>query len=238
MWLALLFACTEPGADLDSGEEASASLSGLVYAFKSRDFVAGATVGLHEFPDEVTTTDAEGNWRFDGLPIGARATPYVVADGYRDMSHRTFTLEADQERVYFQAIPTAVYNLMFAAMTNSGVELDDDACHLASTVTHPHMNEISTWDEFDAFIPHGLDETTVSVEPAIDTPAIYFNEDVFPDVNLTETTVDGGVILANMAPGIYTVTANDGAHSFDAIEITCEPGRFVNASPPQGLGAW
>ena len=237
MWLALLFACTDPGAGIDSGEEASASLSGLVYAFKSRDFVEGATVGLHEFPDLVTTTDAGGRWSFDDLPLGAQATPYVVADGYRDMTHRTFTLDGDQARVYFQAIPTAVYNLMFAAMTNSGVELDPDGCHLASTVTDPHMNEISTWDEFDAFIPHGLGGTTVSVEPAIETAPIYFNEDVFPDVNLTETTVDGGVILANLAPGTYFVTAHDDAHSFETIEITCEAGRFVNASPPQGLTA-
>lgn len=241
--LILLAACVGPADTAsESGHSAelepTRSISGLVYAFKSRDFLEGATIGLHEHPERTTTTAADGTWSFEGLAVGETVTPWIELEGYREASHRSFTLDQDQERVYFQAIPTAVYDLMFQALVNSGVEIDAEACHLASTVTDPHMKEISTWAEFDAFIPHGLAGATVSQIPGSEHAVIYFNEDVFPDPTMTETSIDGGVIVPNLGEGTHTLTAQDGgAHAFDTIRIQCAPGRFVNASPPWGIGA-
>lgn len=236
----LLLACTAPVVDsadsADSAEVDTVSISGLVYAFKSRDFLAGATVGLHEHPELTTVSADDGTWSFEGLDAGETVTPWFELDGYRAASHRSFTLEADQERVYFQAIPTAVYDLMFQALVNAGVTIDPEACHVASTVTDPTMNDITTWAEFDAFIPHGLAGATVSTSAPDITP-IYFNEDVFPDPSRTETSIDGGIILPNLPAGGFTFTGAGGGYTYDELSAVCAPGRFVNASPPWGVRA-
>ena len=61
---------------------------------------------------------------------------------------------------------------------------------------------------------------------------VYFNTQVVPDDSLTETTTDGGVIVAGVEPGLYTWTATkDGVH-FEPRVMTSVGGRLTNASPP------
>lgn len=56
-----------------------------------------------------------------------------------------------------------------------------------------------------------------------------------PDTSLTTSTIDGGVIFANLTPGDYTVTASKAGMSFTPVLVRCREGFLVNAAPPHGI---
>ncbi|MEZ5177206.1 MAG: hypothetical protein R2746_02700 [Acidimicrobiales bacterium] len=58
---------------------------------------------------------------------------------------------------------------------------------------------------------------------------------IFPDASLTETTVDGGVLFVNVAPGTYTLTARKDGAVIREVEVSCRAGVLTNAAPPWGL---
>jgi hypothetical protein len=57
----------------------------------------------------------------------------------------------------------------------------------------------------------------------------------YPDTSLTVTSIDGGVILANIPPGEYTLTATKQGKQFSTVAVRCRAGLLVNAAPPHGL---
>jgi hypothetical protein len=91
-----------------------------------------------------------------------------------------------------------------------------------------------TFDEFITFHPHGKPGATAAIEPASAQP-IYFNADVLPDMAQMVVSDDGGVLWANVPPGVYTLSAELEGTSFATVSITCESGWVVNASPVWGL---
>ena len=58
---------------------------------------------------------------------------------------------------------------------------------------------------------------------------------VIPDRTLTQTSNDGGVLWLDVPAGVYRFSARHPSDRFASFIATCEPGRLVNANPPQGL---
>ena len=63
----------------------------------------------------------------------------------------------------------------------------------------------------------------------------YFNESVIPDASRTESSIDGGVVWPVVPRGVYRFAAHHPSTRFAPFRATCEPGRVVNANPPQGF---
>jgi hypothetical protein len=91
-----------------------------------------------------------------------------------------------------------------------------------------------SFEDFVAYGAHGVAGATASARPALPDP-IYFNESVIPDPSLTESSVDGGVLWLDVPAGVYRFRAHHPSARFASFIATCEPGRLVNANPPQGL---
>ena len=104
---------------------------------------------------------------------------------------------------------------------------------IVSTVSDPLVVDMS-FDEFIHFAPHGVAGATASGSPALLDP-IYFNDAVIPDPTQELTSGDGGVLWANVPPGVYEVSASHPEVEFATFTATCVQDRVVNASPPWGL---
>ena len=80
---------------------------------------------------------------------------------------------------------------------------------------------------------------TVTITPSLPSEhgPIYFNANVIPQADLTETSDDGGVLYTNVPPGTYVLSASKDGVTFEDVTIQCEPDVLVNPSPPHGLQA-
>ncbi|MCB0971000.1 MAG: carboxypeptidase regulatory-like domain-containing protein, partial [Acidimicrobiales bacterium] len=197
--------------------------------------VAGMEVHVVEQPSLTATTDADGHWRIDGLEVGSTAT-FAIDDPSRPpIQTATFTVpDGGLDRVAFQSPD----HQMVAALEGVvGVASRPDRCHIASTVTRRGYSLYGG----AADGTHGEPGATVEISPTpaeVDGP-IYFNgssfDVIWPDRALRETTVDGGVLFVNVAPGTYTLTAQKAGAAIAPVTVTCRPGWLANAAPPWGL---
>src|SRR5690606_12728641 len=195
--------------------------SGDAFAFGPGGMVAGATVTILELPDQQTTTDRDGHFVFEALPAGAAATFVFDRPGYPRIHTKTFTLpeQGSVERVTFQAPDDSV----FAALAQIvGIVPDPEACQIASTVTRVGK---SLYDEG----AHGEAGATVTISPSLpaDHGPIYFNESVIPQLDLTETSDDGGVLYTNVPPGTYVLSASKDGVVFEDVTVQCDPDVLV-----------
>ena len=214
--------------DGDSGVQVE--VSGNAFAFGPGGRIADATVSILELPEHSAITDDDGYFSFM-LPAGAAATFVFDKAGAPRIHTKTFTLPDTGvvERVTFQ-VPD---NATFAALA-SIVNLDPDpsTCQIASTITRVGKSL------YDAGA-HGEEGATVTIDPPL--PAehgpVYFNSSVIPQLDLVETSLDGGVLYTNVPPGMYTLHAEKPGVSFEDVVIQCAPDVLVNPSPPYGLQA-
>jgi hypothetical protein len=219
-------------SESSSGGVQTAAVSGDTFVFGPSTMLPTGSVTIRELPDASTTTDAAGHFAFEGLPPGVAATFVFEAEGYPLVSTKTFTLpEAGGllERVTFQVPDDATYGLLATLVE---IVPDPEACQIASTVTRVGK---SVYDPG----AHGEAGATVTIDPpvAAENGPIYFDASVIPDLELTETSEDGGVLFVNVPTGTYTLTASKTGVEFETVEIACEAGVLVNASPPNGLQA-
>lgn len=229
--IALVFACFALVACGDDGPEATVRLRGVVFAFAGGQLLADARVTIAERPELTTTTDASGAWELE-VPDGVPVTPYAELMRYQTMHLETFTTSGqDLERVNFQLVTQSIYRT-FASIL--GEDPDPGLCQIASTVNVAAIGSLS-FDEFRAYGPHGVAGATVDSEPPMGVETVYFTESTLPDPTLTETTIDGGVVWANVPPGRYALRTHHPERRFRECVVTCEPGRFINAGPPWGL---
>jgi hypothetical protein len=220
----------DPGdGDGDVGERID--VSGDAFAFGPYTMIADADVRVLELPDFTTSTDSAGHWVFPDLPAGAQATFVFEKAGFPRLYTKTFTLPDSGmiERVTFQVPDNATYAALAAIV---GIDPDPTTCQIASTVTRVGK---SLYDEG----AHGEAGATVAIDPAL--PAehgpIYFNAQVIPDADLTETSEDGGILYTNVPACVYTIRASKDGVMFEEVVITCDPDVLVNPSPPHGLQA-
>lgn len=209
-------------------------LRGTAYTFNTRSVIAGAEIRIDELPELVAVTGDDGAWELE-VPADADVTPYIVAAGHGTIHHQTFHAGADPiEEINFQTPTVAVYDLLYNLIQSyEGRPPFEDGCVIVSTVSDPRVVGM-TFDEFIHFAPHGVAGATASGEPALPDP-IYFNDFVIPDLNQPTTSGDGGVLWANVPPGVYEVSATHPEVEFATFTATCVQDRVVNASPPHGL---
>lgn len=210
--------------------EQTVTLSGGIWIFDlDGGPLGGAEVFLLEDPAIATTSEANGTFVLEGVPAWSEATLVMLHEGYPENQTGTLCLaDQDVSQIAFQAVPQNLYDF-FATIT--GATDDPSTCQLASTVTR----------HFEGGLPavHGEPAATVTTEPPL--PAthgpIYFNEAVVPDVDRTETSVDGGVAFVDVPPGQYVLRAHKPGVTFSEVYAKCRPGVLVNAAPPKGIQA-
>jgi hypothetical protein len=245
LWLALILmgtglsaGCSDGGsspAHPDAGPGPMVRLSGVAFDFGAPlTPLTRAEIGAAEFPALSTVTDASGLYALD-VPDGADVTLFIRAGGsFPEMHLQTLhTAGEDLTDVNFQTISELFYDI-FAGII--GIDPDPERCQIATTVNVAAVKGLSL-EDFVHYGAHGIPGATVSIEPAVD-PAlgpVYFDASTIPDWTLPETTTDGGVVFANLPPGVYTLTAQHPTREIAPLVVTCEPGRFINAGPPWGL---
>jgi hypothetical protein len=223
------------GGDSGDGSSSGAAgptvgVSGDAFVFGPSMMLAGATVSILEMPEQTTTTDANGHFAFDALPAGALATFVFDLEGYPRTLTKTFTLPDEGEtieRISFQVPNNAMFALLASVVM---IEPDPAACQIASTVTRVGK---SVYDEG----AHGEAGATVTIDPPLppELGPVYFNAGVIPELGLTETSEDGGILYVNVPPGSYRITAEKPGVEIVAVDVVCEPNVLVNPSPPFGL---
>ncbi|MEZ5177205.1 MAG: hypothetical protein R2746_02695 [Acidimicrobiales bacterium] len=137
----LLLACvavvaiaTGPTTTTAAEPPATVSAEGDLMDFgPMRGPIARLTVRVLEQPDRTTTTDADGHWRIEGLPVGSKAT-FAIDSGERfPIQTATFTIGTeDLERVAFQSPTQEMVDLLSDLV---GQPTRPDRCQIASTVT-------------------------------------------------------------------------------------------------------
>lgn len=209
------------------------TLSGDAFAFGSNGGrIAGAEISILEAPEQRVTTAADGHFVFTGLPVGAEATLVLSSPDYHPIQTGTIRLgPGGADRVSFQAVTPAIYAALGAVLRLTPDE--DHRCQMVTTVTRVGKSI------YDAGA-HGEAGVEVTLSPALGPGAegpIYFNAAVLPDRTLKQTSEDGGVLLAQMPPGEYQLTASKPGVRFTQVKMKCRAGYLVNASPPWGLQA-
>lgn len=194
----------------------------------------GATVAVAESPTVATTVAADGTFAFD-VPSGGPTSFSLTQPGFHDNQSATLTIGAD-----------GIAMLGFQAPTDDGFDMlanivrvtpDPAKCQISTTVSHAGTEPYGG----DAL---GEDGATVAIDPQPSGALgpIYFayagspgSSVIYPDPNLTATSIDGGVIYANVPVGEYTLTATKAGVTFSKVTIWCRAGVLVNAAPPNGL---
>jgi hypothetical protein len=101
-----------------------------------------------------------------------------------------------------------------------------------------------SWASLYSFqLPHGDPGATVSMTPVpqnayynLPSGPIYFDETVTPNPFLAATTVDGGVLFDNLAPGTYSVTAAKAPYSYATATFRVDAAIPVYiSSPPHSI---
>ena len=207
---------------------------GTVYTFDNQTAIAGAAVKVAELPGVSAQTGPDGSYDLL-VPDGTKFTPYADSAGHHRIYLQTYVSQGkDLERVNFQMPSDAAFNLLalvLSAPRNANNELVN--CAVVSTFSTTNVRDVS-FNDFVAYGAHGVAGATASASPALPNP-VYFNESVIPDASRTVSSVDGGVVWPVVPAGVYRFTAQHPSTRFAPFRATCEPGRVVNANPPQGF---
>lgn len=238
--------------------------SGVAWAFNLPGTpygkIAGATVSILEMPELSTTTNAEGEFTIEDLPVGSQATPVLEHPDYPLTYTKTHIVpETDLDDLTFQIPSNALFGLIESGLVGADIidGVDPAKCQMVSTFTRYGK----TIGDPGA---HGEPGAVLSIAPANNAEAgpIYFGDNVLPDPSRTYSSIDGGVLLVNVEPGDYTLGAScvddpsdliaeypPESHvgeslrcqtedvQFESILMKCRAGIFLNASPSYGLQA-
>jgi len=217
------------------------AVSGNAYFFDMPEFgqielmtdVLGAEVYVFEAPQLSATLDPADDFAFrlEGVPEGAEVTLALTHPDYFPHLTATWPVGADDlDGLTFQAVTIALVELGTSVF---GVDpYEPGVCQMATTVTAISDSQDSVWAV-------GEPGATVTLDPPVPPEAgpMYFNELVLPDLTLTETTSDGGVLVVGAEPGAYTWTGHKEGLEFRPLTLHCEEGWLTNASPPWGMQA-
>jgi len=195
--------------------------------------VQGAEVHVFEAPQLSATLEPADDhaFRIEGIPEGAEITLALTHPDYFPGLTGTWSMGTDDlEGLTFQAVTNALVELGAVAF---GVDPHEEGvCQMATTVTAISDNQDSVWAV-------GEPGATVTLDPAVPPEAgpLYFNEMVLPDLDLTETSTDGGVLVIGAEPGSYTWSGHKDGLQFNDLTMRCEEGWLTNASPPWAMQA-
>ena len=214
-----------------TGPLAPASGAAHVFGAGGGNSVEGAVISVAEAPSITTTVAANGTFSLR-VPSGGACSFVFHKAGFADNQTAALPVgEAGIEQIGFQA-PTDKTFALLATVT--GIEVDPARCQIATTVsragTAPYGGP-------------GLGEpdAIVSITPPLpaENGPVYFryvsNDVIYPDRKLTATTLDGGVLYANVPPGEYVLRADKPGKKFSTVKLRCRAGMLVNAAPPWGI---
>src|SRR5262245_38024854 len=239
--LLALFCLAAPGDALAKKKKAARPpihVRGTVYTFDDQTPIAGASVRVAELPGVSAQTGADGSYDLL-VSDGTSFTPYADAAGHHRIYLQTYVSQGkDLNRVNFQMPSDGAYNglaLILSVPRDANNELVN--CAVVSTFSTVNVRDAS----FSDFVAYTEDHGGQRVAGATTTPdpvlpnTVYFNESVVPDPALNESSIDGGVVWPVVPEGVYRFMAHHPSTSFAPFRATCEPGRVVNANPPQGF---
>jgi hypothetical protein len=208
-----------------------AHVSGMAFIFgpnSSGAVLEGATVSVTEDPSVTTTVAADGSFAFD-VPSGGPVTFTLQKDDLQTTQSAAIDVEADGIPMLGFQVPTLSTVDLLATLIR--INVDPARCQVVTTVsrlgTEPYGGD-----------GLGVEGATVTLAGANADGPIYFMYDPTlptPDRTRTETSLDGGVVFANVAVGDYTMAATKTGTSFSSVEVRCRAGVLINAAPPHGI---
>jgi hypothetical protein len=221
---------TEPQYKLGTGPRVQ--VTGKAHVFgPSGGSLEGASVFVAEAPELASTVGADGSFALS-VPSGGEASFVVRHPGFHDTQTATFLLgPGGLDQVGFQVPTDGIFDF-FARLIR--LEPDPERCQIVSTVSRAGTEPYGG----DALGEPGV---VVALEPPVpaENGPVYFNwikkDVILPDPTLKATTIDGGVIFSNVAPGEYRMTATKVGKRFSDVKVRCRKGLLVNAAPPRGL---
>jgi hypothetical protein len=251
-----------------SDETATVSVGGIAWSFELPGTpygrIAGATVSVLEQPELTTTTNEDGEFTVAGIPVGSQATFVLEHEDHPLTYTKTLTIpDSDIEDLTFQIPTNTLFGLIEFGLVGAGVieGVDASTCQIVSTFTRYGK----TIGDDGA---HGEAGAVLTVAPANNAEygPVYFNDEVLPDPSRSYSSIDGGVLLLNVDPGDYTLSAACVENpsdlyddflaeyppekypdedlrcqtedvEFEPVLMKCRPGVFLNASPSYGLQA-
>jgi hypothetical protein len=219
----------------------TAPVTGFARDFKTINPISDAKITILENGEQITT-DKNGHFGPIQWPIGKPLTMVIEKPGYRTTQSATVIvppggLTTPYNNITLQPIDLLTFYLFEFAM---GKTLNEEDCHVATTITAYH--------KILGDLPQGESHSIAQLSPATNETPHYFG--VFtsgpmkdypnPFVRgLTETSVDGGLVYANLEPRDtpYTISAFKPNISFTQAQFICRKGMFINLSPPTGPSA-
>lgn len=218
-------------------------IRGVVYSFFGIDEHApGAVIRVDEFPGLSAPVAVDGSYDIE-VPDNANVTLYAdPPPTYTKTYLQTFrTSGQDIEKAHFQ-LPRDWHYDAFSNLL--GIPRDKDGvveqCVIVSTFSIHEARDATEFDPgFKDVYPHGLAGSTATIEPAapgIKGP-VFFDKPptIIPNVDLTASTEDGGVLFTEVPPGYYWLQPTNPDAGVAPFLAHCENGRVVNASPPWGF---
>ena len=219
----------------------TALVSGFARSFISGQPLVDATITVLENDQLKFKTDSLGKFGPFAWQVGEPITlvfekPGSLWNGYRTTQTSTLIVPPEGinnenvlKNISFQVVSNMAYKLLSFAM---GKTEDPETCQIAATVTPPNT-DMGT-------CPQGVEGVTVRLLPEVHGGTFYFG--MFPIIHKTNpfirtlkaTSLDGGVVFANVPPGDYIMEATKDDIPFSKVAIKARKGVVVNASPPHG----
>jgi len=235
--LAVVTACSsdpvDPTADWVPNTGPPAHVVGHAFVFGPNDGnlpIEGAVVSVAEDPAAHTAVAADGSFELDVASGGAVSFSLTQTGFHPNQSAAIDITSAGIAMLGFQTPTEDTFQTLGQV---ARVTPDDTRCQISTTVSRKGTE------------PYGGTGLGVEgVEVAIDPPAagidgpIYFAYEsgtIFPSRDQVLTSLDGGVIFANVPVGEYTLIATKAGTSFSSPVIRCRAGVLVNAAPPNGI---
>ncbi|MDO9019683.1 MAG: hypothetical protein Q8S73_30850 [Deltaproteobacteria bacterium] len=194
--------------------------------------IRDAVVTVREHPGWCARTGSDGAYELGGFAPGERVTLEMHHADYWPIQTGTYPVAADGARfVGFQAPTNGIFRVLAQYLR---ITPDPTRCQIATTVVARG---------YEGYDPGGRGEVgaTVTIDPPLppDAGPVYFRylspSAIVPARELTETSLDGGVLFLNVPPGDYVLRAHKAGVTFNEVAIRCRAGVLVNASPPWGL---
>lgn len=197
--------------------------------------VRDAVVTVLEHPGWCARTGTDGAYAFTGFTPGERVTLEMHHENHWPVQTPTLVVAPEGlERVGFQSPTNGIFRVLAQYLR---ITPEPDRCQIATTVVAAAYR--GTYDPGG----HGEVGATVTIDSPLPAEAgpVYFRylspSAIVPARELTETSLDGGVLFLNVPAGDYVLSAHKAGVRFNQVAIRCRAGMLVNASPPWGLQA-
>lgn len=229
---------TSFAAIAQSESTANASVAGFAMAFLYDTGIADGTITILETGQQLKT-DKKGHFGPILYPVGKPITLLFEKFGYKTTQSATIIvpekgLQGPYDNITLQ-VPS--FSIFFIMSKIIGAKIDDESCHVASTITAHHKTLHD--------LPQGESNAKVTLLPKVNAAPFYFgifkagplkNKTSPFSKDLTETSEDGGVAFFNLPPReeLYTLSAEKSGVTFTESRFRCRKGAFINLSPPYG----